>query len=213
MSQMEKRTKATFCNRHHVPGSPCSHGAHGGVPGSAPPWGDARGKVQPGEGAGFTVPAPCLCPCHQAAIEAHRVHYLRWRFLALVIDSGRAPPACPRGSSVSPLHPYGQRRVAANAAVALFYPKEMGVEGKSVPKRDKCQIDLKHACLQLRLGRKTLWLSALGPDSVRPACCPLRGDNGLGTALGARAAWTLALLYGFLQPEPLVMSFYVSLAL
>lgn len=72
--------------------------------------------------------------------------------------------------------------LAASAAATLFYPEETGVEGKSAPKDGKCQIDLKHACLQLCRGRRMIQLSALGPDSVRPAGCPLHRGIWLGTA-------------------------------
>lgn len=59
--------------------------------------------------------APCSCPPVTTGLASmslgvltsrhDRVLYLQWWLLALVIDLGQAPPAHPRGSSASLLHP------------------------------------------------------------------------------------------------------------
>lgn len=97
----------------------------------------------------------------------------------------------------------------------LFCPEEAGVEGKSAPKDAKCHIDLKHACLQLRLGRRMVQLSALSLDSVRPACCPLHPGVGGGPRRGLclpgdGGRLDAAFLYGFFQLCPVLMSICVS---
>lgn len=79
---------------------------------------DAHGKVQPGAGAEERVQDlqcwhPVCVPlsagwqqCLGVLTSRHnQVLYLRWQFLTLAIDLGRAPPARPRGSSAAPLHP------------------------------------------------------------------------------------------------------------